>query len=167
MARTQVTDFQICTFQSSPLSTLVVEAVPLANSSDPLYCDTITGTQWLLVSLDRWCTAYDSLHGLSHSVIWVTQKLITARFVWPGINTDICCSCIKCQHAKIQRYSHTLLSSFLVPEARFYAIHIDLVGPLPTSRGFTYLLSVWTISPGDQKLSHSCTSSQKWFLKLP
>ena len=45
MARTQVTDSQIRALQSAPSSTLVVEAVPLANSSDPLYCDTSTGTQ--------------------------------------------------------------------------------------------------------------------------
>ena len=45
MAKTQTTDHQIRSLQSTPSSTLVVEAVPLANSTDPLYCDTSTGTQ--------------------------------------------------------------------------------------------------------------------------
>ena len=66
MARTQVTDSQIRALQSAPSSTLVVEAVPLANSSDPLYCDTSTGTQRPLVPLVWRRTVFDSLHGLSH-----------------------------------------------------------------------------------------------------
>ena len=50
MAETQSTDPQIRALQSSPQSPLVVEAVPLANSSHPLYCDTSTGTQRPLVT---------------------------------------------------------------------------------------------------------------------
>ena len=51
MAETQSTDPQIRALQSSPKSPLVVvEAVPLANSSHPLYCDTSTGTQRPLVT---------------------------------------------------------------------------------------------------------------------
>ena len=49
MAETQSTDPQIRALQSSPESPLVVEAVPLTNSSHPLYCDTSTGTQRPLV----------------------------------------------------------------------------------------------------------------------
>ena len=33
------------------------------------------------------------------------------------------------------------LSSFPTPDARLHVIHIDLVGPLPPSQGFTYLLT--------------------------
>eukprot|EP00731_Ephydatia_muelleri_P016142 Em0009g566a len=73
-----------------------------------------------------------------------TQKLITARFVWPGINSDVrrwARSCVQCQRAKIQRHTSTPLSSFPNPDVRFDVVHIDLVGPLPPSKGFTYLLT--------------------------
>ena len=89
-------------------------------------------------------TVFDSLHGLSHPGIRETQKLITSRFVWPGINADVrrwTRSCIRCQRAKIQTHSRAPLSSFPTPAARFDVVHIDLVGPLPPSRGFTYLLT--------------------------
>ena len=81
IAKTQATDPQIRSLQSSPTSTLTVEAVPLANSTDPLYCDTSTGTQRPLVPLPWQRIVFDSLHGLSHPGIRATQKLITARFV--------------------------------------------------------------------------------------
>ena len=144
MAMTQATDPQIHFPQSSSTSTLVVEAVPLANSTDPLYCDTSTGHQCPPVPLPWRHTVFNSLHGLSPPGIRATQKLITSRFVWPGINAEVrrwTRSCVQCQHAKIQRHTNAPLSSFPTPDARFDAIHIDLVGPLPPSRGFTYLLT--------------------------
>ena len=99
MAATQSTDPDICSLQSSQTSTLVVEAVPLANSAHPLYCDTYTGTQRPLVPQSWRRTVFNSLHGLSHPGIRATQKLITSHFVWPGINTDVrrrTRSCIQC-----------------------------------------------------------------------
>ena len=144
MAKTQSTDSQIRSLQPPPTSTLVVEPVTLANSPHPLYCDTSSGTQRPLVPLSWRRTVFDSLHGLSHPGIRATQKLITARFVWPGINSDVrrwTRTCVKCQRAKVQRHSTTPLSSFPTPDSRFDVVHIDLVGPLPPSRGFTYLLT--------------------------
>ena len=147
MTKTQASDPQIRALQSSPSSTLVVEAVPLANSSNPLYCDTSTGTQCPLVPLPWRRTVFDSLHGLSHPGIRATQKLITARFVWPGINADVrrwTRSCVRCQRAKIQRHTNTPrakiqrhtttpLSSFPIPDARFDVIYIDLVDRLKSA----------------------------------
>ena len=83
IAKTQATDPQL---RASPSSPLVVESLPLPNSSYPLYRDTATGP---LVPLEWRRTVFDSLHNLSHPGIRATQKLITAPFVWPGINTDV------------------------------------------------------------------------------
>jgi cleavage and polyadenylation specificity factor subunit 1 len=144
MAKAQATDPQTRALQSSPSSTLVVQPIPLPNSSDSLLCDTSTSSQRPLVPLQWRRTVFDSLHGLSHPGIRATQRLITSRYVWPGINADVrrwTRSCIPCQRAKIQRHSSTPLSSFPPPNARFDVVHIDLVGPLPPSRGFTYLLT--------------------------
>ena len=51
IAKSQTTDPHIRLLQSSPTSTLAVEAVPLFNTMDPLYCDTFTGTQCPMVLL--------------------------------------------------------------------------------------------------------------------
>ena len=122
----------------------MVEPVSLPDSGDPLYCDTSTGTQRPLVPREWRRTVFDSLHCLSHPGIRATQKLVTAWFVWPGINEDIrrwTRACVQCQRAKIQRHSVAPPSSFPVPAHRFDVVHVDLVGPLPPSRGFTYLLT--------------------------
>ena len=104
IAEAQSTDKQLRALQSSPTTTLVIEAIPLANSSHPLYCDMSTGNQRLIVPLEWRRTIFDSLHGLSHPGIRMTQKLITSRYVWPGVNADVrrwAHSCIQCQHAKV------------------------------------------------------------------
>ena len=81
-------------------------------------------------------TVFHSLHGLFHSGIRATHKLITSLFVWPGINADDrrwTRLCVQCQRAKVQRHFRTPPFSFPVPDARFDISHIDLIGPLPPS----------------------------------
>jgi hypothetical protein len=46
-----------------------------------------------------------------------------------------------CQRSKVSRYTVTPVGDFTLPAARFLHIHIDLVGPLPTSAGYTYCLT--------------------------
>ena len=41
----------------------------------------------------------------------------------------------------MQRHTVTPLGTFANPDARFDQIHVDIVGPQPPSRGFTYLLT--------------------------
>ena len=49
-------------------------------------------------------------------------------------------SCLQCQRAKVTRHTVTPLSTFNTSDARFDHVHINLVGPLPTSQSSTYLL---------------------------
>ena len=61
------------------------------------------------------------------------------------MNTDIANwvkSCLDFQMAKIQRHNKAPLKTFLTPDARFKHIHIDLIGPLPLSKGNCYALTV-------------------------
>ncbi len=70
---------------------------------------------------------FDLLHRLSHPGIRATQKLLTSRFVWPGINADVDVrrwrrTCVQCQRAKIQRHIQAPLASFSTPDARFLKV---------------------------------------------
>lgn len=87
---------------------------------------------------------FEQLHGLSHPGVRATQRLIGARYVWPRMNTDVrdwTKQCLSCQRSKITRHTNTPLMPFRTPDARFDHIHVDIVGPLPPSRGFTYILT--------------------------
>jgi hypothetical protein len=51
-------------------------------------------------------------------------------------------NCIQCQKAKIHRHVILQAAHIPVPVRRFSHIHVDLVGPLPRSSGFSYLFTV-------------------------
>ena len=53
-----------------------------------------------------------------------------------------CKSCLQCQKSKITRHTVSQPANFVAPEARFRHVHIDIVGPLPESEGFRYLLTM-------------------------
>ena len=105
-----------------------------------------TGTPRPVVPVNFQQAVFDSLHSLSHPGIRVTQRLLTARYMYvrPSINTDVrrwVRSCPQCQLTKVHHHTVTPLSTFSTPNAQFDKVHLDIVGPLSSSRGFTYLLT--------------------------
>ena len=82
---------------------------------------------------------------LSHPGIRASRALVTAKFVWPGVRKQVAewaKACIPCQTARIHHHVSAPLAPFVVPQCRFDHINVDLVGPLPTSSGFSYLFTV-------------------------
>ncbi|KAK5910103.1 hypothetical protein CesoFtcFv8_003971 [Champsocephalus esox] len=72
-------------------------------------------------------------------------RLVAAKFVWHGLKKDVrtwARECVACQRAKVHRHTKAPLERFLVPERRFDHVNIYLVGPLPSSQGFSYLLTM-------------------------
>lgn len=87
---------------------------------------------------------FDQVHNLSHPGLKATTTLVKRNFVWPNMNKDImlwCRSCVPCQKTKIQRHNKTAFEPITVPNQRFEHVHVDIVGPLPSSEGFTYCLT--------------------------
>jgi cleavage and polyadenylation specificity factor subunit 1 len=144
MATEQSKDPDLTRLQSSTTTSLRFDAVPLAMSDGTVICDTSTVVSRPFVPVSFRKAVFDSLHSLSHPGIRATQRLITARYVWPGINADVrrwTRSCLQCQRSKVQRHTVTPLSTFSTPDVRFDKVHIDIVGPLPSSNGYSYILT--------------------------
>ena len=110
-----------------------------------LLCD-VSGNSprpWVPEAFRR--TVFHALHDLSHPGRQATARLVSARFVWHGLNKDVvawAAECVACQRAKIQRHVRSPPEKIPIPDARFQSVNVDLVGPLPQSQGFTYLLTV-------------------------
>ncbi|PIK59982.1 pol polyprotein [Apostichopus japonicus] len=88
IAKAQVNDEELRTLRTSTNS-LDIKDLPLHASSSTIACDVSTGTQRPFVPSNCRRAVFDSLHNLSHPGVKATQKLITARFVWPSINKDV------------------------------------------------------------------------------
>ena len=143
MAAAQTMDVDLQRLVSSP--SLRVQPVPLPNSEGTILCATATGEPRPLVPTSFRRPVFDALHSLSHPGIRATVKLITQRFVWPSVNKDVrqwARCCLHCQRCKIQRHTCSESGTFPLPDSRFSHVHMDLVGPLPPSRGSIYLLTI-------------------------
>ena len=111
-----------------------------------LYCDvSIAGKVRPYVPRQHRDHVMQYLHGVSHPGIRSTRRLLSDRFVWSSMNKDVGTfvkSCIGCQKSKIHRHTKATLQCFDLPKARFRHVHMDLVGPLPPSNGYRYLLTI-------------------------
>jgi transposase InsO family protein len=90
-------------------------------------------------------SAAAALHGVAHPGVEATVRLVTSKFCWPGIRKYVrryAQQCLSCQKSKVSRHVHLAPEIIAVPQRRFEHVHVDLVGPLPQSSGFSYLFTI-------------------------
>ena len=142
MAEAQATDPEIEGLRTN--SSLRLQPIPLASTDGTIICDVSKGHPRPVVPASFRRKVFDTLHRLSHPGIRATVKLLTDRYVWRYINRDVSSwtrCCIACQRSKVHRHTKSPLVAFPASHARFHHVHADLVGPLPPSKGSTYLLT--------------------------
>jgi cleavage and polyadenylation specificity factor subunit 1 len=144
MAHLQQTDPDLHRLRTSD-SKMLLQDIPVAGRACSLTCDTAQDPPRPVVPAPLRRQVFDALHGLAHPGIKATQRLISGRYVWPHMHRDITNwvrTCTACQTSKVQQHTRAPLQQFPTPEARFAHVHIDIVGPLPLSRGFSYVLTM-------------------------
>ena len=144
LADAQAGDPEILALQNSSTTSLRLTSLPLPASTSTIICDTSTGTPRPIVPSSLRRAVFNAMHSLSHPGVGATEQLIKQRYVWPGMKKDIKAwtrSCQPCQRSKVQRHTTAPFSAFRTPDARFNQVHIDMVGPLPPSRGQVYMLT--------------------------
>nr|VZI45144.1 unnamed protein product [Spirometra erinaceieuropaei] len=126
------------------VSGLHLQELPLTTGNSTILCDVSTPSHRLFVRPSLRRKVFSSLHNLSHPGSRATDKLVSDRFVWPGMHKDLKAwtrGCIPCQRSKIQRHNKAPIGTFPGPGSRFSHIYLDIVGPLPMSNGCSYLLT--------------------------
>ncbi|GFT66697.1 pol polyprotein [Trichonephila clavipes] len=123
---------------------LQLKKVKIPNSDLELCCDVSTDTVRPYVPQKFKKLCFDSVHNLAHPAIRTTSKLVRNCFVRPSIKkgcTVWARRCIPCQRAKVHRHTIAPLQKFSDTSTRFDHVHIDLIGPLPTSQGSTFCMA--------------------------
>lgn len=126
-------------------SSLQLTKVALKDPDLEVWCDRSTGRLRPFVPLAAQSAVIAKLHNQAHPGARATAQLVCSRFVW--LNMDKSCRsfarhCVICQKNKVHRHNRTELAKFDVPDSRFEHVHIDIVGPLPTVNGQSYLLTM-------------------------
>lgn len=114
-------------------------------STKRIFCDYSTGDIRPFVTKKYRDQFIQATHDISHPGKRATAKLMTKRFVWPGIQNDVAKfvrNCLKCQRAKINRHTCSPLGHFDATTERFAHIHIDLIGPFDPCEDNRYCLTI-------------------------
>ena len=111
-----------------------------------MWCDTSTGALRPLVPVSQRRLVFEAVHNLAHPGIRATKRMVASRFIWEGCAKDVtawCRECQGCNTGKVTVQETTDVHPIPLPAERFQHVHVDLVGPLPTSaEGYTHLLTV-------------------------
>ncbi|KMQ86146.1 pol polyprotein [Lasius niger] len=143
LAQEQRTDPELQTLLRGQ-TTLNLKPLRLDDSDTQIYCE-VTDKIRIYVPQSLRQKVFNTVHNLAHPGAKSTRKTVTQRFVWPSINKDIAewvRTCLKCQRAKISRHNHPTPQHIHVPDDRFQHIHLDIIGPLPLSKGYRYCLTM-------------------------
>jgi len=141
MAEAQVTCPEVQRLLQS--ENLNISTFPVGNQE--LYCDISTGMPRPLVPTSLRRSVFTAIHGISHPGVRSSVRLVSAKFVWFQLSKDVrnwARTCLDCQRGKVQKHVKTEIQHIPVPSRRFSHIHVDLVGPLPMSHGFSYIFTI-------------------------
>ncbi|KAK3881302.1 hypothetical protein Pcinc_014253 [Petrolisthes cinctipes] len=142
IAADQVSDAELQRLLDNPA--LQMKKITLPDTQVTLYADTSTDTLRPYIAEKHRHQLFKKLHDLSHPGIRASHQMMSSRFIWEGINKDVrhwARTCIRCQASKVTRHTHSPAATFTPFTERFDHVHIDLVGPLPYSNGYRYLLT--------------------------
>ncbi len=103
------------------------------------------GVRPLVLLVDR-AAVFAAFHELAHAGTRATKRLIAARVMWRGLNSDVAAwvkNCQQCERAEASRQHTAAVQPIAIPARRFTHIHVDIVGPLPAATcGSRYLFTV-------------------------
>uniref|UniRef100_A0A5S6QNU6 Integrase catalytic domain-containing protein n=1 Tax=Trichuris muris TaxID=70415 RepID=A0A5S6QNU6_TRIMR len=122
-----------------------MERIDVPHMNISVWCDTAHGRIRPYVPGSMRREIFDALHSLSHPSIRGTKRLVSQHYIWPLMNRNVADwtrTCCACQRSKVQRHTKAPPTIFEIPDRRFDHVHLDIVGPLPPSRGNSYLLTM-------------------------
>ena len=144
LAADQVSDPDVQAYRTA-ITNLRLADVPFSDGAFSLLCDVSTGSSRPIIPESWRRRVFDTIHALAHPGARTTKRLVASKFVWHGLNKQVthwAKTCLNCQRSKVQTHAKMPLQPFAPVSKRFDHVHIDLVGPLPESQGFKYLVTI-------------------------
>lgn len=145
LAHDQRSDAELQSFLSSSTSSLKLVECQIPDAPCKLICDSTTGIFRPFVTRAFREIVMRALHNQAHLGTAASDKMISARFVWPGMHKQIAefvRSCVACQASKTHRHTRSPVSTYIPPDCRFQHINVDIVGPFSPQHGFKYCLTI-------------------------
>jgi len=122
LSQYQRQDDELLSILEQNQSGLQLKLINIPGSNSEIYCDVSTKRIRPYVTKQLRHAVFHSIHNLSHPSKRSTVKLISERYVWQSMNTDITkmvTECVACQKSKVGRHNKSALAEFKVSDKRF------------------------------------------------
>jgi hypothetical protein len=93
---------------------------------------------------------FDHFHNFAHPGRLASRRIISSRFVWHGLSSDVTSwahGCLACQRGKIHRHTRLVPQPIPIPQRLFSHLQVDLVGPFQYSNNFNYIFTIIDCTP--------------------
>ena len=130
--------------EKRPKSSIDLKLVPITGQCS-MWADVTYGRRRPVVPLSFRRKVFSAVHDLKHPGPDRTTKMVTDRYLWPGMRKELHAwsqQCHACQSNKTGRHTKPVPGFFAVPMKGFSHIHLDLIGPFEESRGYRYALTI-------------------------
>ncbi|GFX31038.1 integrase_H2C2 domain-containing protein [Trichonephila clavipes] len=120
----------------------MLQLFPVGQPPITLHCDVSTDHIHAFVPEIFRREIFNSLHALLHPGIRASLKMVAEQYVWPAMRPDVALwarTCLQCLCSKVARHTRSEIGKFELPSSRFEHVHIDIVGPTASIRGFSFL----------------------------
>ena len=146
MASEQRNDQEVQNLKSNNGTGLRLEEVLLSDTGLTILCDNSQGRLRPVIPKSMRFAVFRHFHSTSHPGVRAGIKLISRLVVWYDMRRDITRwtrECQQCARSKVYRHSKAPLQIVMPPpKGRFTHIYVDLTGPLPSSKGYTYIMVI-------------------------
>ena len=109
-----------------------------------LWCENSTGSPRPYIAHEHRRAVFNAAHDTAHPGQRGTRRAIASKYVWKGVSKDVATwvrACDGCQRYKAERPPAPVDGQFPVPAGRCRHVHVDIVGPLPSAAGYSYILT--------------------------
>ena len=146
MATEQHNDQEVQNLKNNNGTGLRLEEVLLSDTGLTILCDNSQGRLRPVIPKSMRFAVFRHFHSTSHPGVRAGIKLISRLVVWYDMRRDITRwtrECQQCARSKVYRHTKAPLQIVMPPpKGRFTHIYVDLTGPLPSSKGYTYIMVI-------------------------
>ena len=114
-------------------------------SGPNLYCELSGPKPRPLLPASLRSKVMEAFHSIDHCGQKALLQRTASEYYWPRQSSDVRDFkrlCHWCQSAHTGKPIHMPISQIPVPKTRFSHINLDILGPLPVSNGYKYLLTI-------------------------
>lgn len=140
IAKHQLTNEEILQFRRYGYRDQKLKEVRLDDVTT-LLCSSFQGVDRPVIPSSLRFKIFQQVHNVGHYGLKATLRLIRSKYYWPQMTShlrDWHKACPQCQRVKVHRHTQPPIGEFEKCK-KFEHIHVDLVGPLKPSNGYTYL----------------------------